>query len=95
MVQGTLQGALLSPAKHGRVNGDLHSLLTAEPHSLLLTDHFALVLICKRAKTNRNKENDSTEMFWGLFFFCTVEIFFFFLKKENRSRQKASFITTG
>lgn len=46
MVGGTLQGALLSAAKHGGVDGDLHSPLAAQPHPLLLTDHLALVLIC-------------------------------------------------
>lgn len=46
MVGGAFQGALLSAAEHGGVDGDLHPPLAAQPHPLLLTDHLALVLVC-------------------------------------------------
>lgn len=45
VVQGTLQGALLRPSKHGGVNGDLHAAFAAQPHPLALTHHLALVLV--------------------------------------------------
>lgn len=62
MVQGTLQGALLSPAKHSRVNGDLHTPLAAQPHSLFLADHLTLILIWMREDKQKLKKVKKTEM---------------------------------
>lgn len=55
MVHWAFKGPLLSPAKHGGVNGNLHAPLAAQPHPLLLTDHLTLILVWKgRGKEKKN-----------------------------------------
>ena len=55
VVQGTLQGALLSSAKHGGVNSDLHTPFAAQPHPLLLTDHLTLILVWREGEKEDTK----------------------------------------